>query len=157
MLSWIHLSDWHQKGASFDRRVVRDALLEDIRNRSKVSEELENLDFAIFSGDLAFAGKESEYVSARSEFIDPVLDACGLTTDQFLIVPGNHDLDRTIAGDLNITLAKFADREVLADTFGDQDRKSIVLGPMAAFKISLLPEASRPSFCIWVSACGRFA
>jgi|SRR5580692_2077668 hypothetical protein len=40
MLSWIHLSDWHQKGASFDRTVVRNAFLEDIRKRSKISKEL---------------------------------------------------------------------------------------------------------------------
>jgi 3',5'-cyclic AMP phosphodiesterase CpdA len=97
MRSWIHLSDWHQKGASFDRKVVRDALLEDIRNRTKISEELGKLDFAIFSGDLAFSGKDTEYESARHELIDPVLSACGLTPDQFLIVPGNHDLERWLA------------------------------------------------------------
>jgi hypothetical protein len=133
MLSWIHLSDWHQKEGNFDRNVVRDALLADIRNRSKISEELEKLDFAVFSGDLAFAGKDSEYKLARTEFIDPVLEACRLTTDQFLIVPGNHDFDRTIAADLNIGLARFADRQILADTFKNPDRKNITLSPMAAF------------------------
>lgn len=133
MLSWIHLSDWHQKGASFDRRVVRDALLEDIRNRSKISEELEKLDFAIFSGDLAFAGKDSEYQSARDEFIDRVLNACGLTTDEFLIVPGNHDLDRTLAEGLSFTLAEFSNREVLADSFKNVDRKNQIVSPMAAY------------------------
>jgi hypothetical protein len=30
-LTWIHVSDWHQKGKEFDRRVVRDALIEDIK------------------------------------------------------------------------------------------------------------------------------
>jgi hypothetical protein len=24
-LTWLHLSDWHQKGEDFDRKVVRDA------------------------------------------------------------------------------------------------------------------------------------
>jgi len=132
MLSWIHLSDWHQKGASFDRKVVRDALLEEVRNRTRISEELEKLDFAIFSGDLAFAGRDSEYQSARKEFIDPVLNACGLTTDQFLIVPGNHDLDRTLAKGLSLTLVEFADRDVLADSFKNTDRRNQILSPMAA-------------------------
>ena len=27
-LTWLHLSDWHQRGTDFDRKVVRDALLE---------------------------------------------------------------------------------------------------------------------------------
>ncbi len=145
MLTWIHLSDWHQKGASFDRGVVRDALLEDIRNRTtRVSEELEKLDFAIFSGDLAFSGKDTEYESARREFIDPVLDACGLTTDQFLIVPGNHDLDRTLAKGLSLTLGEFADREALADSFRSGDRRKLVLTPMAAYSrfVSSLKRAT---------------
>jgi hypothetical protein len=25
-MTWLHLSDWHQKGMDFDRKVVRDAL-----------------------------------------------------------------------------------------------------------------------------------
>jgi hypothetical protein len=29
-LTWLHLSDWHQKGMDFDRKVVRDALIDDI-------------------------------------------------------------------------------------------------------------------------------
>jgi predicted phosphodiesterase len=133
MLSWIHLSDWHQKGASFDRKIVRDALLEDIRNRTKISEELERLDFAIFSGDLAFSGKDTEYQLARDEFIDPVLSACGLTHDQFLIVPGNHDLDRSLAENLSFTVSKFAPREVLDESFKNEDRKGQILSPMAAY------------------------
>ena len=32
-LTWLHLSDWHQKGRDFDRNVVRDALIRDLRER----------------------------------------------------------------------------------------------------------------------------
>src|SRR5690242_10849346 len=114
MISWIHLSDWHQKGPSFDRGIVRDALLKDILSRKQISDDLANLDFAVFSGDLAFSGKDGEYHSAKTEFIDPVLDACGLTPDRLLIVPGNHDVDRSLVKGLNITLSDFPDRESLA-------------------------------------------
>jgi predicted phosphodiesterase len=129
--------------------VVRDALLEDIRNRAVISEELEKLDFAIFSGDLAFAGKDSEYQSARNEFIDPVLNTCGLTTDQFLVVPGNHDLDRTLTKGLSVTLAEFADRDALADSFKNGDRKNQILSPMAAYSrlVSSLGRAAPLSAC----------
>jgi hypothetical protein len=34
-LTWLHLSDWHQKGKEFNRDVVRDRLLEDIQDRVK--------------------------------------------------------------------------------------------------------------------------
>jgi hypothetical protein len=35
-LTWLHLSDWHQRGPDFDRRIVRDALLTDLRDRAKL-------------------------------------------------------------------------------------------------------------------------
>jgi hypothetical protein len=37
-ITWLHLSDWHQKGKDFDRRVVRDALIRDIEDRTKISQ-----------------------------------------------------------------------------------------------------------------------
>jgi len=53
-MTWLHLSDWHQRGKDFDRDVVRDALLEDIRNRAAIHADLAKIDFVIFSGDVAF-------------------------------------------------------------------------------------------------------
>ncbi|MCP4702172.1 MAG: hypothetical protein GY862_35735, partial [Gammaproteobacteria bacterium] len=53
-ITWLHLSDWHQKGDDFDRKTVRNALLDDIRNRAKISSDLEEIDFMVFSGDVAF-------------------------------------------------------------------------------------------------------
>ncbi|MCP4697389.1 MAG: SUMF1/EgtB/PvdO family nonheme iron enzyme [Gammaproteobacteria bacterium] len=93
-ITWLHLSDWHQKGDDFDRKTVCDALLEDIRKRAAISPALEKIDFMVFSGDVAFSGKAEEYQAAVENFFDPVLQAAGLTRDRLLIVPGNHDLDR---------------------------------------------------------------
>jgi len=39
-LTWLHLSDWHQKDKNFDRQVVRDALVEDISHRTKIDPNL---------------------------------------------------------------------------------------------------------------------
>jgi len=47
-LCWLHLSDWHQKGPDFDRIVVRDKLIDDIRNRGKIDSRLEHVDFVVF-------------------------------------------------------------------------------------------------------------
>src|SRR5947207_3317276 len=96
-LTWLHLSDWHQgnKGR-MDRRVVRDALIEDIQKRAKLCHErLSHLDFLIFSGDLAFKGSSEEYELAATEFLNPVLEAAGLGRDRLFMVPGNHDVDRS--------------------------------------------------------------
>jgi len=81
-LTWIQLSDWHQKDKDFDRDVVRDALIEDIRHRTKIDPNLEKIDFIVFSGDLAFSGKKGEYQDAKEYLFDPVLEATVYHTGQ---------------------------------------------------------------------------
>jgi DNA repair exonuclease SbcCD nuclease subunit len=94
-LTWLHLSDWHQKGKEFNRDVVRDRLLEDIQERVKrISPQVEQVDFIVFSGDVAHKGKEIEYQEARKQLFNPLLPALDLEQDRLFIVPGNHDLDR---------------------------------------------------------------
>jgi hypothetical protein len=63
-LTWLHLSDWHQRGKDFHRELVRDALIEDIKKRREIHPDLEKLDFIVFSGDLAFSGKKEEYLAS---------------------------------------------------------------------------------------------
>jgi predicted phosphodiesterase len=94
-ITWLHLSDWHQKGDTFNRTIVRDRLIEDIRNRKKISGDLEKIDFIVFSGDIAFSGKAEEYEKARECLFTPLLAATGLRPERLFIIPGNHDLDRT--------------------------------------------------------------
>jgi tetratricopeptide (TPR) repeat protein/predicted MPP superfamily phosphohydrolase len=93
-LTWLHLSDWHQKGKEFDRKVVLDGLLADIRDRAKINPDLKKIDFIVFSGDLAYSGKPEEYQAAKENLFSPLLEACGLGPEHLFIVPGNHDLDR---------------------------------------------------------------
>ena len=93
-VTWLHLSDWHQKGKDFDRQVVLRALLKDIREREQIDHDLKKIDFVVFSGDVAFGGKAEEYQAAKEQFFQPLLDACGLEPKQLFIVPGNHDLNR---------------------------------------------------------------
>ena len=66
-LTLLHLSDWHQKGKDFDRQVVRDALIRDVRNREAISPDLAKIDFFVFSGDVAYSGKSEEYDSAKEQ------------------------------------------------------------------------------------------
>jgi hypothetical protein len=94
-LTWLHLSDWHQKGKEFNRDVVRYRLLEDIKDRVlRISPDVEQVDFVVFSGDVAHKGKECEYKEAREQLFNPVLNTLDLEPDRLFIVPGNHDLDR---------------------------------------------------------------
>ena len=113
-LTWLHLSDWHQRGADFDRKVVRDALIRDIQERQRIAPALAQVNFVIFSGDLAFSGEASEYEAARKELLDPVLTAVGLEPGLIFFVPGNHDLNRgTVREMLPPELQKPLDSDVL--------------------------------------------
>lgn len=93
-LTWLHLSDWHQTGKEFKRVKLRDALIKDIEARTKISPDLATIDLVVFSGDVAFFGKQEEYQAARSEFFGPVLKAAGVPQKRLFIVPGNHDFNR---------------------------------------------------------------
>jgi hypothetical protein len=92
-ITWLHLSDWHQKGTEFDRQVVRDALLKDIEGRTKISSDLEQVNFIAFSGDVTYSGSPQEYHIAIEQFFEPIIKAAGVPRDRLFIVPGNHDLD----------------------------------------------------------------
>jgi 3',5'-cyclic AMP phosphodiesterase CpdA len=93
-LSWLHLSDWHQRGTDFDRTVVRDALLDDIKGRASIAPALADIRFVIFSGDIAFAGKQAEYDAAKEHLLEPMRACLGIEARDFFLIPGNHDLDR---------------------------------------------------------------
>ncbi len=96
-LTWLHLSDWHQRGPDFDRQVVRDALLDDLRGRASLDPRLDEVDFVVFSGDAAWSGQAKEFNTAREVLFDPILNTLkdgGLPPDKLFFVPGNHDLSR---------------------------------------------------------------
>ncbi len=99
-LSWLHLSDWHQRGEDFDRQVVRDKLLEDIQGRTTIDPCLSELHFIVFSGDAAFRGLETEFKTARKNLFDPVLTATSLEPQHLFFAPGNHDLNREVIVDM---------------------------------------------------------
>ena len=93
-LTWLHISDWHHGYFTIDPEVVRDGLVRDIRERSSISPDLENIDFIVFSGDAASSGRTEEYEDVKEEFFERILEAAGdVSPRRLFIVPGNHDLD----------------------------------------------------------------
>jgi tetratricopeptide (TPR) repeat protein/predicted phosphodiesterase len=133
-VTWLHLSDWHQKGKDFDRKIVLRALLKDIRERAKIDPDLEKIDFVVFSGDVAFSGKKEEYYAAKENFFQPLLDACGLEPKQLFIVPGNHDLDRDEFKLLHHDLTKpLSTEKEVQDWLTDDRNRARLLEPFRAF------------------------
>jgi 3',5'-cyclic AMP phosphodiesterase CpdA len=145
-LSWLHLSDWHQgnKG-KMDRQVVRDALLKDLSTLAGQchQEQFAQLDFIVFSGDLAFRGLPGEYKLAQAEFLDPVLEVTNVPPDRVFMVPGNHDVDRSRLQYLPDLLAEFNDRSKIIETFEDPELRDHLLFPMRAYS-DAVKEFRRP-------------
>jgi predicted MPP superfamily phosphohydrolase/energy-coupling factor transporter ATP-binding protein EcfA2 len=89
----LHLSDLHySESKKKDIDIVIEALLQDVNNL-KTSKNL-NIDFIIFSGDFVQAGSSyNDFELAENKIIIPLLKSLNKDYDDFLIVPGNHDID----------------------------------------------------------------
>ena len=93
-ITWLQISDLHLRGSrAYDANVVLKALLRDVGERIK-EDELRP-DFVAVTGDLAFSGKPAEYELVR-RFLDELLRVTGLDKGRLFLVPGNHDVDRSL-------------------------------------------------------------
>jgi tetratricopeptide (TPR) repeat protein/predicted MPP superfamily phosphohydrolase len=135
-LTWLHISDWHQKGTAFDRKVVCDALIDDVKKRmTRISPDIGKIDFIVFSGDVAFNGKEEEYIKASECFIKPLLAAAGVSPKNLFIVPGNHDLDRDAFKYLPEKLkTPLTDKEDIEEWLSEGKPRNHLLEPFDCFE-----------------------
>lgn len=117
----LHLSDLHLDSSNLkDIEIVLDALWKDLTN-------FPDIDFILFSGDLVRAAdKSDDFEKAYQIFLSPLLQQCQLTPDEFFIVPGNHDVQRSSIDDItelgleaklkcNSSLNAFMDKEMEGD------------------------------------------
>lgn len=137
IFSWLHLSDWHQRGPDFDRNVVRDALLDDVAGRTAIAPGLASVQLVIFSGDLAHAGQEREYSAARDHLLEPIRKRLALEQRNFFFVPGNHDIDRdAVTTFCPPALQKPLDETKVKEWLTDDRKRAKLLEPFEAFRLS---------------------
>jgi predicted phosphodiesterase len=150
-VSWLHLSDWHHdrrdKKIKFDRRIMLDQLLTDIKNRARINKRLEKIDFILFSGDIANRGAKSEFNRAKTELIDPIRKIVGAKIPIYC-VPGNHDIERSRIDKISAEIRKQIanDFEQLNDVISDPATARELNKPLKNyfdFTASLGNEASR--------------
>ncbi len=125
----LHLSDIHFRAPNClnpdtDRdRPYRTRLERDLVKRVRV---LGAIDAIIVGGDIAFGGDPAEFAEGR-RWLLALADMCGCSKDAIMVVPGNHDVDRTACEAIStrnvhavIASAKADDREwMLERQLGD--------------------------------------
>jgi len=90
-LRLLHISDLHLAASlAQGQELLVSAMLRDVATLSRGSP----IDVVVFTGDLAATGKAEEFAAARSVLLGPLLEVLNLPPDRFVLVPGNHDLDR---------------------------------------------------------------
>jgi predicted phosphodiesterase len=139
-ITWLHLSDWHE-GAEreqnrFDRDIVFNHLIEDLKARDKLDPNLSKIDFIIFSGDVAFSGQSEQYAKAWDKFFQKILDATGLNSEKLFIIPGNHDINRDTLSDANFqqNFSLTLDRLEVNNWLSDGSKRTNFFKPFTEFK-----------------------
>jgi predicted MPP superfamily phosphohydrolase len=92
-VTWLHLSDFHVGKDDYGQRRLFRAILDHIESRVKAST---GPDMVFVTGDIANQGKPAEYKQFIDEFYQPLTEKVDEDCSRrILLVPGNHDLDRT--------------------------------------------------------------
>ena len=131
-LRWLHLSDFHLKGADkWSQDVVLQTLLDDISNRYSVPN---SVDFIFITGDLAYSGKSEEYILAE-EFINQLLMVTGVCVERLMMVPGNHDINRNTEIDAFRGARSVLNNAIEVDKIlGDEARRRTILRRQREFR-----------------------
>lgn len=100
LVTILHLSDLHARGAREPESWRRRQVFGEEPWRRNLAELLEEgpIDLVCFTGDLAHSGRADEYQEA-GEFLDLTLQVLNLPRSRLSIVPGNHDIDRSVEPD----------------------------------------------------------
>ncbi len=96
----LHLSDYHERASREPDRAERHRVLgekwqENVANILNACEGAPPIDLVCFTGDLAFSGRSDEYAEATT-FLSDLLVKLQVPRERFFVVPGNHDVDRSV-------------------------------------------------------------
>ena len=141
-ITWLHISDLHFRSSqSYNANIVLEALLRDVGEL--VEEEGLRPDLIAVTGDIAFSGQEHEYEAAKL-FFDDLLPATGLGKERLFLVPGNHDLNRSLVPfPAKAIAAALTGRGVGHEVLGDPASRRLVFAGLegyAAFANSYLGD-----------------
>lgn len=136
IITWLHLSDRHFSldSAQIPSEKIQEFLLRDLQKRKDFDEDLENIDYFFFTGDLVYSGKKQEFESAFKSFLLPLINLLKIKNENVFIVPGNHEINRDkINEKRNEIRTKISERKLslkeIEEIIGDKHQKEILLEP----------------------------
>jgi hypothetical protein len=148
-LSDIHFNRRHSKQWDPDES-IRNELLLDL---PRVAETVGTFSGVLVAGDVAFSGQQREYDDASS-YLRKVCEEIGCPEEDVWVVPGNHDVDRSTAGnEVSVGLVQRAVRgtpdgaldDQLEKILGDEETAAQLLRPFTAYN-----EFATPYGCaVW--------
>lgn len=102
----LHISDLHEKAGRERepwrrRRVLGDMWL---RNLDEIAAE-DPVDLIAFTGDAAHSGKLDEFARV-TDFLNATRERLEIPPERLFVIPGNHDVDRTVEPECWIELRK---------------------------------------------------
>jgi hypothetical protein len=141
-LTLLHFSDIHFNQHHLDRwdpdEDLRREVVHDLR---RVTAETGPADAVLITGDIAFSGQQSEYAALRG-WLGEVAELACHDSAVVLMVPGNHDVDRTVAASSRViqlaqerirqTPDEGLDRE-LEEALRDRETGPTLLAPLEAY------------------------
>ncbi|MDC3980733.1 metallophosphoesterase [Polyangium jinanense] len=103
LFTWLHLSDLHfglpGAGDRHNQSQILSILRDDLSTLDR--QKVPRPDAILVTGDIAWSGKPDQYAEASKWLLD-VAQRLGLAKDRIFVVPGNHDVDRSIDADRNV-------------------------------------------------------
>jgi predicted MPP superfamily phosphohydrolase len=91
---FLHVSDFHLRPARVSR-YEQDRVLDGLVGFLERDRTAFPLDLVFVTGDLAWSGKAEEYALV-AELLRRLLEATGVPPEHMFVVPGNHDVDRSV-------------------------------------------------------------
>ena len=155
-IRWLHLSDFHlRSNLEWSQDVVLRSLLEDVGARYSGSQAP---DLLFITGDVAFSGSVEEYRLAE-DFIHRLQEATSVPPERLFIIPGNHDIERSLEEDAFRGAQHALSNGLEVDRFLSNDgRRRTLFRRQAAFRAfaNLVAPPSNPysdvSFAHWKCA-----
>ncbi len=141
MIRWLHISDIHErKRDEHHRQHMFDEIIEKGIKGNPAP------DMVFLTGDMAFAGEESEYLSLEEKFIKPLKTVLPAGCPVFTI-PGNHDVNRKQALEPHLWFDKpgLAAQFHSTDSSGALFRRQLLLPRFAAYAAFDLRVSAWPS------------